>query len=49
VLTLVVLPRLDKASKSTAWFAALENNGASIQIDPIERASLPAWIAQRLP
>ncbi len=48
VLTLVVLPRLDKASKSTAWFAALENNGASIQIDPIERASLPAWIAQRL-
>jgi len=48
VLTIVVLPRLDKASKSTAWFAALENNGASIQIDPVERASLPAWIAQRL-
>jgi len=48
VLTLIVLPRLDKTSKSTAWFSALENNGASIQIDPIERASLPAWIAQRL-
>jgi DNA polymerase-3 subunit delta len=48
VLTIVVLPRLDKASKSTAWFSALENNGASIQIDPIERAALPAWIAQRL-
>lgn len=47
-LTLVVLPRLDKASKSTAWFAALENNGISIQIDPVARQALPAWIAQRL-
>ena len=47
-LTLVVLPRLDKASKSTAWFAALENNGVSIQIDPVARQALPAWIAQRL-
>ena len=47
-LTLVVLPRLDKASKSTAWFAALENNGISIQIDPVDRQALPAWIAQRL-
>ncbi len=47
-LTLVVLPRLDKASKSTAWFAALENNGVSIQVDPVERQALPAWIAHRL-
>ena len=47
-LTVVVLPRLDKQTKSTAWFAALENNGISVQIDPIERQALPAWIAQRL-
>jgi len=47
-LTLVVLPRLDKASKSTAWFAALENNGVCVQVDPIDRQALPAWIAQRL-
>lgn len=47
-LTLVVLPRLDKASKSTAWFAALENNGISVQIDTLERHALPNWIAQRL-
>ena len=47
-LTLVLLPRLDKATKTDAWFAALENNGATVQIDPIERAQLPAWIAQRL-
>ena len=47
-LTLVMLPRLDKATRTGAWFSALENNGASIQVDPIERAALPQWIAQRL-
>ena len=47
-LTLVMLPRLDKATRTGAWFAALEGNGVSIQIDPIERGQLPQWIAQRL-
>ena len=48
VLTLVVLPRLDKATRGSAWFASLEGAGVAIQIDPVERAQLPAWIAQRL-
>lgn len=43
-----MLPRLDKATRTGAWFSALENNGVSIQVDPIERAALPQWIAQRL-
>ena len=47
-LTIVILPRLDKATKTGAWFAALEANGATIQVDSIERAALPPWIAQRL-
>ena len=47
-LTLVMLPRLDKATRTGAWFAALESSGTSIQIDPIERGMLPQWIAQRL-
>lgn len=47
-LTLVMLPRLDKATKSGAWFSALDANGVTLQIDPIERATLPPWIAQRL-
>ena len=47
-LTLVLLPRLDKATRSGAWFSALENNGVSLQVDPVERAALPPWIAQRL-
>ena len=47
-LTLVMLPRLDKATRTGAWFAALEACGVSIQLDPVERQALPQWIAQRL-
>ncbi|MCL5739628.1 MAG: DNA polymerase III subunit delta, partial [Betaproteobacteria bacterium] len=46
-LTLVMLPRLDKATRTGAWFAALESCGTSVQIDPIERGALPQWIAQQ--
>ncbi|SDM05926.1 DNA polymerase III, delta subunit [Oryzisolibacter propanilivorax] len=48
VLTLVSLPRLDKATRTSAWFTALEGAGAAVQIDPVERAQLPSWISQRL-
>ncbi|MGJ7545650.1 DNA polymerase III subunit delta [Variovorax sp. LT1R16] len=47
-LTLVILPKLDRATRTGAWFSALENHGASLQVDPVERAALPQWIAQRL-
>jgi len=47
-LTLVLLPKLDRATRTGAWFSALENHGASLQVDPVERAALPQWIAQRL-
>ena len=47
-LTLFVLPRLDSATKKGAWFAALEQFGVSLQIDSLDRAQLPQWIAQRL-
>ena len=48
VLTLVTLPRLDKTQLSSAWFMALDGNGASIRVEPVERRMLPAWLAQRL-
>ncbi|MEH3085361.1 MAG: DNA polymerase III subunit delta [Xylophilus ampelinus] len=47
-LVLVLLPRLDRQTRSGAWFMALENGGVTVQIDPVERAALPAWIARRL-
>jgi len=48
VLTLVTLPRLDKTQLSSAWFMALDGQGVSIRVEPVERRMLPAWLAQRL-
>ncbi|HMS27431.1 MAG TPA: DNA polymerase III subunit delta [Burkholderiaceae bacterium] len=47
-VTLVLLPKLDRLSKQSAWFAALDGHGISIELQPVERAALPQWIAQRL-
>lgn len=47
-LTLIMLPRLDKATRGTAWFVALENNGITLALEAVERAALPQWIARRL-
>ena len=48
VLALIALPRLDGATQKTAWFTALVDAGVAVRIDPVERAQLPNWIAQRL-
>jgi len=48
VLLLVTLPGLDKTGKSSGWFTALESSGVTVQLEPVSRADLPAWIAQRL-
>jgi len=47
-VTLVTLPRLDGAAKSSAWFSALSDAGVAIAVYPVERDALPGWIAQRL-
>lgn len=47
-LTLVLLPKLDRQTKTGAWFGALEANGVGIELAPVERAALAQWIAQRL-
>jgi DNA polymerase-3 subunit delta len=46
--TLVALPRLDKAGQSSPWFQALERAGVVVNVFPVERTRLPAWIAGRL-
>ncbi|MSP98892.1 MAG: DNA polymerase III subunit delta [Betaproteobacteria bacterium] len=47
-LTLVSLPRLDKAAQNSAWFGALSAVGTVVDIRKIERPRLPEWIGQRL-
>ena len=47
-LTVVMLPRLDKATKTGAWFSALDAAGVAVRVEPVARQALPAWITQRL-
>jgi DNA polymerase-3 subunit delta len=47
-LTLVTVPRLDRASQSSGWFSVLADAGVVVDIYPVERARLPAWIGERL-
>jgi DNA polymerase III subunit delta len=48
VVTIVTLPRLDFQQSKSAWFAALDAAGVGVRVEPIERAQLPRWLAQRL-
>lgn len=47
-ITLITLPRLDRATQTSAWFSALAEAGVTIAVYPVERDALPAWIAARL-
>jgi len=45
---LFALPRLDRRDQSSAWFSALGAAGVVVDVYPVERARLPAWIGERL-
>ena len=47
-MLLVTLPKVDRATQSSAWFSALAGAGAAIAAYPLERDALPPWIAARL-
>jgi DNA polymerase-3 subunit delta len=47
LVLLVTLPRLDRATQGSAWFAALAA-GVLVDVWPVERSRLPAWISARL-
>jgi len=47
-VTLITLPRLDRAAQQSTWFAALEASAVVVAVYPVERGELPRWIAERL-
>ncbi|MEO8487781.1 MAG: DNA polymerase III subunit delta [Betaproteobacteria bacterium] len=47
-VTLVTLPKVDKAAASSAWFTALTRAGVDVPVWPVERTELPRWIGARL-
>lgn len=44
----VILPKLDRDGKNSAWFSALEQAGISLALQEVEAQLLPQWIAKRL-
>ena len=48
VLTIVSLPRLDKASRDSKWASALFAASTLLDLPNVERTQLPKWIEQRL-
>jgi DNA polymerase-3 subunit delta len=48
VVTLVQFPKLDFQQAKSAWFNALDAAGVTLRVEPVERKSLPQWLAQRL-
>jgi DNA polymerase-3 subunit delta len=47
-VTLVSLPRLDRASQGARWFEALSGAGVVVNVFPVERRQLALWIGARL-
>jgi DNA polymerase III subunit delta len=47
-VTLITLPRVDKATQASAWFTALSEAGMCIAVQALDREALPRWIASRL-
>lgn len=45
---LITLPKIDRATQSSAWFSALTAAGVAVAVYPLERDELPRWIAARL-
>ena len=49
VILLVTMPRPEGSGWwKSEWFGALEGAGAVVEIQPVPRPQLPAWLAQRL-
>ena len=47
-LILVIAPKLDRSSQSTAWVKAIDKCGGFLQVWPVSERELPGWIAKRM-
>jgi len=47
-VTLITLPRIDRAGQSSSWFTALAAAAVVVAVEPLAREALPRWIAARL-
>lgn len=45
---LIILPKLEREAKNSAWFSALEKQAAVINLEEVPASQLPKWIGARL-
>jgi DNA polymerase-3 subunit delta len=48
IVTVVSLPRLDRAGQNSTWFGALAGAAVVVNVFPVDRRTLPLWIGARL-
>ena len=47
-VVIIILPKLDRDGKNSAWFGALEQAGVALTLEEVAAAQLPQWISKRL-
>jgi len=47
-VSLVSLPKLDRATLTSGWFQELDSAGVTIAAQPVPRSQLPQWLSGRL-
>lgn len=45
---LIILPKLEREAKNSAWFSGLEKQAAVINLEEVPASQLPKWIGARL-
>jgi DNA polymerase-3 subunit delta len=45
---LIILPKLEREAKNSAWFSALEKQAVVISLEEVPASQLPKWIGARL-
>ncbi|MHB1677311.1 MAG: DNA polymerase III subunit delta [Sulfuriferula sp.] len=47
-VTLITLPKLDRATVAAKWFSAIEQTGVTLTVYPVSFEQMPRWIGERL-
>lgn len=48
LLLIVIAPKLDKRTTSSGWAGAVSAAGAHVEVWPVDRRELPAWLQSRM-
>lgn len=47
-ILLIVAPKMDAATQRSKWYKALDEQGVTVPVWPIDSSQLPKWVAERM-